>query len=185
MLDNMEANNPAITMFRFDVAGLFNQALGDPASFGLTNVTDAAGITLFLVPRTAAGVSVRESRTLDNLRAADIEVTTVPYKGTGDMALAVVGNQIDGDQVYVDYLRVTFDDKYIEESDLDRSTAICLFQRIFGEYQDPAEGFHLDTVGTRPIVSSVTRRRKCRARSESPSAVFTPSRIIGSIQSSR
>ena len=58
--------------------------------------------------------------------------------------------EIVGDMVYVDYLRVTFDDKYIEESDLDRSTAICLFQRIFGEYQDPAEGFHLDTVGTRP-----------------------------------
>jgi hypothetical protein len=57
---------------------------------------------------------------------------------------------IVGDMVYVDYLRVTFDDKYIEESDLDRSTAISLFQRIFGEYQDPAEGFHLDTVGTRP-----------------------------------
>jgi hypothetical protein len=58
--------------------------------------------------------------------------------------------EIIGDMVYVDYLRVTFDDKYIEESDLDRSTAICLFQRIFGEYQDPAEGFQLDTVGTRP-----------------------------------
>jgi hypothetical protein len=57
---------------------------------------------------------------------------------------------IVGDMVYVDYLRVTFDDKYIEQSDLDRSTAISLFQRIFGEYQDPAEGFHLDTVGTRP-----------------------------------
>jgi hypothetical protein len=58
--------------------------------------------------------------------------------------------EIVGDMVYVDYLRVTFDDKYIEESDLDRSTAICLFQRIFGEHQDPADGFHLDTVGTRP-----------------------------------
>jgi hypothetical protein len=58
--------------------------------------------------------------------------------------------EIVGDMVYVDYLRVTFDDKYIEESDLDRSTAISLFQRIFGEYQDPADGFHLDTVGTRP-----------------------------------
>jgi hypothetical protein len=58
--------------------------------------------------------------------------------------------EIVGDMVYVDYLRVTFDDKYIEESDLDRSTAISLFQRIFGEYQDPAEGFHLDTIGTRP-----------------------------------
>lgn len=58
--------------------------------------------------------------------------------------------EIDGDMVYVDYLRVTFDDKYVEESDLDRSTAIALFQRIFGEHQDPASGYPLDTVGTRP-----------------------------------
>ena len=55
-----------------------------------------------------------------------------------------------GDMVYVDYLRVTFDDKYIEESDLDRSTSIALFQRIFGEYQEAADGYQLDTVGTRP-----------------------------------
>jgi len=39
--------------------------------------TDATGITLFLVPRTAAGVSVKESRTIDNLRAADITFTNV------------------------------------------------------------------------------------------------------------
>jgi hypothetical protein len=58
--------------------------------------------------------------------------------------------EIQGDRVYVDYLRVTFDDKYVEESDLDRSTAICLFQRIFGEHQQAAEGFLLDQVGTRP-----------------------------------
>lgn len=58
--------------------------------------------------------------------------------------------EIDGDMVYVDYLRVTFDDKYVEQSDLDRSTAIALFQRIFGEHQDPASGYPLDTVGTRP-----------------------------------
>lgn len=58
--------------------------------------------------------------------------------------------EIEGDQVYVDYLRVTFDDKYVEQSDLDRSTAICLFQRIFGEHQQAAEGFVLDEVGARP-----------------------------------
>jgi hypothetical protein len=58
--------------------------------------------------------------------------------------------EIQGDLVYVDYLRVTFDDKYIEQSDLDRATAICLFQRIFGEHQEAAEGFLLDEVGTRP-----------------------------------
>ena len=57
---------------------------------------------------------------------------------------------IVGDMVYVDYLRVTFDDKYIEENDLDRSTAIALFQRIFGEHQEAVDGFQLDTVGTRP-----------------------------------
>jgi hypothetical protein len=57
---------------------------------------------------------------------------------------------IEGDLVYIDYLRVTFDDKYIEGSDLDRSTAICLFQRIFGEHQEPIDGYQLDDVGTRP-----------------------------------
>jgi hypothetical protein len=57
---------------------------------------------------------------------------------------------IQGDIVYVDYLNVTFDDKYVEQSDLDRSTSICLFQRIFGEHQQAAEGFQLDEIGTRP-----------------------------------
>jgi hypothetical protein len=57
---------------------------------------------------------------------------------------------IKGDMVYVDYLHVTFDDKFIEQADLDRSTSIALFQRIFGEHQQPVEGFQLDTVGTRP-----------------------------------
>lgn len=58
--------------------------------------------------------------------------------------------EIQGDIVYVDYLNVTFDDKYVEASDLDRATSICLFQRIFGEHQQAAEGFQLDEVGTRP-----------------------------------
>jgi hypothetical protein len=58
--------------------------------------------------------------------------------------------EIQGDIVYIDYLNVTFDDKYVEASDLDRATSICLFQRIFGEHQQAAEGFQLDEVGTRP-----------------------------------
>ncbi len=41
-LDELEEDNSAITLFRFDVAGLFNQALSDPAAFGLTNVMDPA-----------------------------------------------------------------------------------------------------------------------------------------------
>lgn len=57
---------------------------------------------------------------------------------------------IKGDMIYVDYLTVNFEDKYIENSALDRATSIALFQRIFGEHQEPAKGFQLDTVGTRP-----------------------------------
>jgi hypothetical protein len=58
--------------------------------------------------------------------------------------------KVDGDLVYVDYLTVKFDDKYVEQSDLDRSTALVLFQRVFGEHQEPAKGERLDNVGTRP-----------------------------------
>ena len=53
--------------------------------------TDAAGITLFLVPRTAAGVSVKDARTLDNLRAAEVRFTDVRVG-----ADAVLGREGDG-----------------------------------------------------------------------------------------
>src|SRR5262245_7424043 len=42
MLDGLEAGNPALTIFRLDVAGLFNEAIENPATFGLTNVTQSA-----------------------------------------------------------------------------------------------------------------------------------------------
>jgi len=58
--------------------------------------------------------------------------------------------QIEGDRVYVECLVVKFDDRYVEQADLDRSTAICLFQRIFGEYQQPQEGYQLDAIGSSP-----------------------------------
>jgi hypothetical protein len=62
--------------------------------------------------------------------------------------------EIEGDLVYIDYLTVKFDDKYIEQSDLDRSTALALFQRMFGEHQEPINGARLDDVGTRPTAYS-------------------------------
>jgi pimeloyl-CoA dehydrogenase small subunit len=63
--------------------------------------TDAAGITLFLVPRTAAGVSVRDSRTIDNLRAADVHLSGVTVG-----ADALLGREGEGHAVIeevVDY----------------------------------------------------------------------------------
>lgn len=58
--------------------------------------------------------------------------------------------EIEGDRIYVECLVAKFEDEYVEAADLDRATAICLFQRIFGEYQQPHEGFELDQVGSSP-----------------------------------
>ncbi len=58
--------------------------------------------------------------------------------------------EIVGDRVYVECLVAKFDDKYVEENSLDRNTAICLFQRIFGEHQEPKDGYPIDQIGSVP-----------------------------------
>jgi hypothetical protein len=59
---------------------------------------------------------------------------------------------IDGDLLYVDYWVIKFDDQLVEQGDPLRSTSLALFQRLFGEFQEPSEGFTLDRPGTRPRV---------------------------------
>jgi hypothetical protein len=58
--------------------------------------------------------------------------------------------RIKGDTVFIDHWLVKFEDKYIEQADVDRSTSLVLFRRIFGEHQNPNDGFPLDEVGSRP-----------------------------------
>ena len=57
---------------------------------------------------------------------------------------------LPGDVIYVDNWIVKFDDKYIENGDIQRGTSLCLFRRIFSEEQTPNQGFSLDEVGMRP-----------------------------------
>jgi thermolabile hemolysin len=42
MLDSFQTSNPSVTLYRFDVAALFNQAVASPSAFGLTNVSSPA-----------------------------------------------------------------------------------------------------------------------------------------------
>lgn len=58
---------------------------------------------------------------------------------------------IDGDVVYINAWVVKYDDALVEQGDPLRSTSICLFRRIFGEFQQPSEGFRLDTASSRPV----------------------------------
>jgi len=57
---------------------------------------------------------------------------------------------IEGDLLYVDAWVVKFKDEFVEQGDAFRSTSLCLFRRLFGEYQKPSEGFEIDSVGSRP-----------------------------------
>jgi phospholipase/lecithinase/hemolysin len=41
-LDTLEKSEPDVTIYRLDVAGLFNNVVADPAAFGFANVTDPA-----------------------------------------------------------------------------------------------------------------------------------------------
>ena len=59
---------------------------------------------------------------------------------------------IDGDVVYIDAWVVKYDDKLVESGNPLGSTSICLFRRLFGEHQKPADGFPLDRVGVEPVV---------------------------------
>jgi hypothetical protein len=56
-----------------------------------------------------------------------------------------------GKVAYVDALVIKFDDSYVEQGDALRGSSLCLFRRLFGEYQWPSEGFPLDTAGARPL----------------------------------
>jgi len=58
---------------------------------------------------------------------------------------------LDGKVAYVDALVIKFDDSFVEQGDALRGTSLCLFRRLFGEYQFPSEGFPLDTAGQRPL----------------------------------
>ncbi len=58
--------------------------------------------------------------------------------------------RIQGDVIYVDNWVVKFDDKYVEQAEIDRSTSLVLFRRLFGEAQTPNDGIPLDAVGSRP-----------------------------------
>ena len=55
-----------------------------------------------------------------------------------------------GDEIRIDTWQVQFDDKYIEQADLDRHTSICLFKRIYGNVEGPMGGHSIETIGTRP-----------------------------------
>lgn len=107
---------------------------------------------LLKVDHRVARISVVDQRRDEG---EDLVVTVIEFQelnANGDPLDDVRTFEIEGDVVYVDSWVVKFDDKYVEESDIDRATSLVLFRRLFGERQEPREGFALDKEGARPAV---------------------------------
>ncbi len=84
---------------------------------------------------------------------SDMVYTTIEFVETNEAGEPIDEPKqfrIKGDVVYIDYWVVKFEDEYVEEADILRATSLCLFRRIFGERQQPMEGFLIDEVGSRP-----------------------------------
>ncbi len=97
---------------------------------------------------------VAELRVLDQKREqGGAVITTVEFIETSPDGIKIGKPQtfdIPGDRIYVEYLVVKFNDAMVEKADVERGTAIALFQRIFGNQQQADEGFTLDQPGTQP-----------------------------------
>ncbi|MBC8356155.1 MAG: hypothetical protein H8E66_29615 [Planctomycetes bacterium] len=87
--------------------------------------------------------------------ATDTTLTQIDFQeinGNGDPIGMPKHFEIKGEILYVDSWVVKFDDKYVEQADIDRATSLVLFRRVFGEMQEPRDGFALDEAGARPAV---------------------------------
>ena len=56
--------------------------------------------------------------------------------------------RVEGEVVYFDYWVVKFDDVLVEQGDT--AGSLCLFRRLYGEFQEPNDGYTLDESNTRP-----------------------------------
>jgi hypothetical protein len=100
---------------------------------------------------------VAEIAVLDQREGADRPTTKfefVELTKEGDPVGEKKVFTVEGDTIYVDAWVIKYTDELIENADPLRATSVCLFRRIFGEYQEPSEGFPIDPSGSRPAVYS-------------------------------
>jgi cell division protein FtsB len=109
-------------------------------------------LRLLKVDHRVAEIDVLEQRQGDERQLTKFQFVELDKNGdrVGEKKVFTV----EGNTIYVDAWVIKFSDALVEGADPLRSTSVCLFRRIFGEYQEPSEGFALDAAGSRPSVYS-------------------------------
>ena len=99
---------------------------------------------------------VARLRVVDQVRDPNSEQvsTTVEFYEVNEEGAPISDRKetyvLQGDQIFIECLVAKFEDKYIEREALDRSTAICLIQRIWGNSQSADEGHAIEDATTSP-----------------------------------
>lgn len=107
-------------------------------------------LRLHKMERRLARVTVVDVNTDPDTKKTFSQIDFTELNSQGDPVTEARRFRLEGDLIYVDYWVVKFEDKYVEAADLERGTSICLFKRIFGEFQTANDGFQLDEPGQRP-----------------------------------
>ncbi len=115
-------------------------------------------LTLLKVDHRLARLSVVEQGTDPQTMEEFTDVEFVELNDEGQPVEEPRKFRIKGDIVYIDNWIVKFEDKYVEQADLERATSLVLFRRIFGEMQQPRDGYPLDAIGERPAAYAAGRR---------------------------
>lgn len=108
-------------------------------------------LQLHKVDHRVAQLVVLDQKWVDNGQHLSTTFQFVEVDEQGNGLGAPQTFSIVGDVVYIDARVVKFADEHIEQADPFRSTSICLFRRLFGEFQTPNDGFVLDPDGSRPV----------------------------------
>lgn len=126
------------------------KALEEVAELEEKNQMLALSNTLLKKTRRLAVIS---DITCDNPNDADKCKTTFTFTEVTSQDVPVGQSKtftIEGKCLYVDTQIIKFEDSFAETGDVFKGSALCLFRRLFGEKQKPAEGFPVDIEGKTP-----------------------------------
>jgi len=112
-------------------------------------------LKLLKVDRRLAQITVTSQKMADNPEEVKTTFSFVEVDKHGQQLSKPQEFTVDGDMIFINSKVVKFDDELIEANDPLRSTSICLIEKIYGEYQKPAEGFEIDEKGNRPKVYGI------------------------------
>lgn len=115
-------------------------------------------LKLLKIDRRVARMSVVSQSIPEDSERVETVIRFVEVDRNGEHLTEPQDFTIDGDMVYINGKVVKFNDELVESADPLRSTSICLLQKIYGEYQKPAEGFVIDKEGQRPEVYGVNEK---------------------------